>query len=216
LKNNYRTVEKIMPIQFEAIMTDLFNKGIVIAGVVCRNNGEIVYISSNWSVEPSDLAQCIKGWQARSQFVNLQSIKYSLLMNTPEYFSGINYKDKTWLFGAASPGDEKYYVIGYAPAGANGTNAYVDVVRAANQMKEGGAYAAEAQFGKYQDKPAAGGAGGGGIDPALKQEVDGFLQWIKDPNGLAGYIDYYLQQNDPNVIPKLAKAYNDFRRVFGF
>lgn len=207
-----------MVIDFEGPMNDLFNKGIVIAGVVSKINGEICYISSNWSVEPSDLAQAIKGWQARAQFVTLQGIKYSLLMNTQEYFSGVNYKDKTWLFGAVSPGtdDSRYMVIGYAPAGSNGTNAYVDVVRAANQMKEGGAYLTDDKaLGKYSDKPAAG-PSGGGVDPAIKQEVEGFLQWIKDPNGLAGYIDYYLQQNDPNIVPKLAKAYNDFRRVFGF
>ena len=115
-------------------------------------------------------------------------------------------------------------VIGYAPPGVDGKSAYVDVVRAANQMKEGGSYMAEdAQFGKYNDEDAgqesaaaAPAAGGGDVDPALLEEVNGFLTWIRDPNGLSGYIQYYLDQNDPTVLAKLAKAYTDFRSVFGF
>lgn len=212
-----------MVIDFAGIMNELFNLGLIIAGVVAKRSGEIAYISSNWSVEPNDLSNCIKGWQNRGQFVNLQGIKYSMLLCQPEYFSAINYKEKTWLVGAASPEEngERYYVIGYAPAGVAGNNAYVDVARAANKMKEGGAYMdLNAQLGKAQ-APATGGSAAPGpaaaaIDPALKQEVEGFVQWIKDPNGLAGYIAYYLQSNDVNVIAKLAKAYNDFRQVFGF
>jgi hypothetical protein len=219
-----------MPINFEAIMNELFSKGLVIAGVVSRSNGQIVYISSNWSVDPADLQQCITKWQSRGQFTMLQNIKYSLLMNTAEYFSGVNYKDKTWLCGAASldPND-RYYVIGFAPAGVDGKSAYVDTTRAANQMREGGAYIApDKALGKFSATDVAAGAKTGAaaattaapaaatVDPNLKAEIDGFIQWLKDPNGLAGYIQYYLNQNDPNVLAKLAKAYNDFRQVFGF
>ena len=207
-----------MPIDFEGIITELFNKGIVIAAVVARKNGEIVYISSNWSVEPNDISQCIKKWLAHSQFVKFQDIKYALLMNTEEYFSGVNFKERSFLLGAASLDEnDRYYVLGYAPPGVDGKSAYVDVVRAANQMKEGGTYLdAGAQLGKYEDAEVAGASAAGGGDSAVKQEVEGFLSWIKDPNGLSGYIQYYLDQNDPTVLAKLGKAYNDFRQVFGF
>ena len=208
-----------MPIEFEKILDDLFAKGIVIAAVVCRRNGEIAYSSSNWSVEPNDLSQCIKKWQSRGQFTFLQDRKYALLMNTPEYFSGINFKDKDFLLGAASLDEEdRYYVIGYAPPGVSGRNAYVDVVRAANQMKEGTYLDESAKMGKYDDSQVAAdaSAAGGIVDNSLKQEIDGFLTWIRDTNGLSGYIQYYLDQNDPVVLTKIAKAYNDFRRIFGF
>ncbi|MHA1510363.1 MAG: hypothetical protein ACTSRX_01435 [Promethearchaeota archaeon] len=210
-----------MTIDFEGILNDLFSKGIVIAAVVCRYNGEIVHTSSNWSVEQSDLSQCIKKWQSRGQFTHLQDRKYALLMNTPEYFSGVNFKDKDFLLGAASlDEDDRYYVIGYAPAGVSGRNAYVDVVRAATQLKEGSTYMDNSsKMGKYDDSQVAGDAGaaaGGMVDNSLKQEIDGFISWIKDTNGLSGYIQYYLDQNDPVVLAKIAKAYNDFRRIFGF
>ena len=74
----------------------------------------------------------------------------------------------------------------------------------------------QGHLGMYTASAAAPAPAAARVDPSLKQEIDGFLQWIKDPNGLSGYISYYLQQNDPNVIAKLAKAYNDFRQVFGF
>jgi hypothetical protein len=207
-------------IDFDGILNELFAKGIVIAAVVCRYNGEIVHSSSNWVVEQSDLAQCIKKWQSRGQHTFLQDHKYALLMNTPEYFSGVNFKDKDFLLGAASlDEDDRYYVIGYAPAGVSGRNAYVDVVRAATQLKEGGTYIdSSAKMGKYDDSQVDGDASavGGVVDNSLKQEIDGFISWIRDANGLSGYIQYYLDQNDPVVLAKIAKAYNDFRRIFGF
>ena len=213
-----------MPIDFEGILNDLFAMGIVIAAVVTKNNKEIVYTSSNWSVEPDDLTKCVSKWQGGGQIVHLQGVKYSCLMNQREYFSGVNYKEKTWLFGAASPEEEgvRYYIIAYAPAGSNGTNAYVDVARAANRMKEAGSYMDQnAQLGKYDEEPAAEGgaaapAAAANIDPALKTEIDGFLTWLKDPEGVSAYIKYYLDQNDAAALAKLAKAYNDFRSVFGF
>ncbi len=208
-----------MPINFEAILTELFNKGIVIAALVARRNGEIVYCSSNWSAEASDVAQCINKWLSHSQLTTLQGIKYSILMNTDEYFSGVNFKERTFLLGAASLDEnDRYYVLGYAPAGVDGKSAYVDVVRAANQMRENtGTYLDDSvKLGKYDSDDVAGGAPAGIQDSALKQEIDGFVQWIKDPNGLSGYIQYYLDQNDPGVLQKLSKAYNDFRQVFGF
>ena len=174
-------------------------------------------MSSNWSVEASDLAQCIKKWQALGQFTKLQGRKYSLLLNTQDYFSGTNFKDKDFLIGAASPNeDDRYYIIGYAPPGAYGRNAYVDVVRAANQIKESSTYmAADQNMGKYDSNQVAGG-GGGSANSALQQEIQGFIDWINNKEGLGAYIQYYLDQNDPAVISKLAKAYNEFRQVFGF
>lgn len=210
-----------MPINFDQIMNDLYASGLIIAGLVSRKNGQVQYMSSNWSVEQTDISKCINGWSSRSQFVMLQGVKYSMLLCQPEYFSAINYKEKSWLVGAQSPEEngDRYYVIAYAPPGADGKNAYVEVARAANRMKEGGSYLdPNAQLGKAVEGGAAAPAApaGAAIDPALKQEIDGFITWLKDPNGLSGYISYYLAQNDANVIAKLAKAYNDFRQVFGF
>ncbi len=207
-----------MPIDFDEIFSELFNKGIIIAAVVARINGDVVHISSNWSLDPEDIRLCIDKWQKRSQFTKLQDRKYSLLMNTAEYFSGVNYKARDFLVGAVSPEGEgeRYYVLGYAPSGTDGRSAYVDLVRAANRMKESGSYLDEsAELGKYDTNEVAQ-QSSGAVQSELKSEVDGFLDWIKNPEGFSAYIQYYLDQDDAEVIAKIAKAYNDFRSVFGF
>jgi len=215
-----------MKIKFEKILkSEVFKKGIIKKAVVARADGKIVYISKNWKLKPSDIKQCIKSWQSKGQSVQLQDSKYSCLRNELEFFSGVNSKKKSFLIGAISPDEEdKYYVLGYAPPKSNGRNAYVDVVRAANQMKKGGSYMeSSTQLGKYsKDDVAAGGTAAVAaapipqVDPVLKQEINDFLQWIKDPNGLSANIQYYLDSNDPTIIAQIAKAYNGFRQVFGF
>ena len=52
------------------------------------------------------------------------------------------------------------------------------------------------------------------IDPYLKADVEGFLEWIKNPQGLASYLLHTLQENDPNRISKLAEIYNELYRIF--
>ena len=52
------------------------------------------------------------------------------------------------------------------------------------------------------------------IDPYLKAELDSFLGWIKDPQGLPYYLDYALQENDPYRISQLAAIYRELYRIF--
>ena len=61
--------------------------------------------------------------------------------------------------------------------------------------------------------PAAG--GGGSVDPQLKGEIQALLDWIKDSEGLAGYIQYYLDQNNNQIISEMAKIYAELRQIFG-
>ena len=53
------------------------------------------------------------------------------------------------------------------------------------------------------------------IDPRLKSDVQSFLEWIKDREGLSGYINYYLQQDNPSIISELSKIYFELRKIFG-
>ena len=216
-----------MKIKFESILkSEVFKKGIIKKAVVARADGKIIYISKKWKLKPSDIKQCISSWQSKNQFVQLQETKFSCLRNELDFFSGVDSKKKSFLIGAVSPDeDDKFYVLGYAPPKSNGRNAYVDLVRAANQMKKRGVYMeSSVKLGKYSnDEIAARGstvftpsATIPEVDPVLKQEINDFIQWIQDPNGLSANIQYYLDLNDPNMIAKMAKAYNGFRQVFGF
>ena len=51
------------------------------------------------------------------------------------------------------------------------------------------------------------------IAPKLKGEVQSFLEWIKDSEGLSGYINYYLQQNNTSIISELSKIYAELRQI---
>jgi len=52
------------------------------------------------------------------------------------------------------------------------------------------------------------------VDPYLKAEVEGFLEWIKNPQGLNSYLLTSLQENDPNRIFKLAEIYDELYKIF--
>ena len=40
--------------------------------------------------------------------------------------------------------------------------------------------------------------------------------WIADvQNGLAAYIDFYLQKGDAAVLTKIRDVYHEFRQIFG-
>ncbi|TES98999.1 MAG: GTP-binding protein [Promethearchaeota archaeon] len=51
------------------------------------------------------------------------------------------------------------------------------------------------------------------IDPQLKGEVQAFIEWIKDSEGLSGYINYYLSQNNQSIISELSKIYAELRQI---
>ena len=53
------------------------------------------------------------------------------------------------------------------------------------------------------------------VDAETRGIVKAFLDWVKDPEGLAGYISYYLAQNDPHVISELSKIFKEFKQICG-
>lgn len=53
------------------------------------------------------------------------------------------------------------------------------------------------------------------IDPQLESEIQNFLDWVRDSEGLAGYIKYYLQENNTQIISELSKIYYELRKIIG-
>lgn len=194
-----------------------------LAVAILDSNGKIVYQTSNWDIS-SDVDRLMQAWRSgNAQFVHLQGVKYSMLQCVAERLIATNFGKQGHLVGASTP-DQSYRVVAYISPEAQGWNqmAYPTVARAA-AMLSGASSISEAS---HIDAHGTGGAPTGGystatpaasnVNPQLKAEIEGFLQWIKDPQGLSGYIEYYLNANDMNVIPKLAAVYNEFRRIFNF
>jgi len=187
--------------------------------VVFGNKGKVIYSTSNWSVS-KDIKTVLASWGSGSaQFVNMNGIRYSVLRMAPERFIATNRKKKGHLVGASILGSEKYLIAHIKPKAKGWIHtAYPAVMRAAAMMTKG----SKSQFVETEVdvsveneiiakssrmvQPT--------IDPYLKAEVEGFLDWIKNPQGLTSYLLHSLQENDPYRISKLAEIYNELYRIF--
>ncbi|MFW9987467.1 MAG: hypothetical protein ACFFC3_02315, partial [Candidatus Odinarchaeota archaeon] len=120
--------------------------------------------------------------------------------------------------------DDEHKLIAYLDPDGYALGAAMDVQRAIGTMSSQGPYLNEsAQLGQVGSQMGGTTATGTGntlnvnlsLDPQLKGEIQSFLYWIKDSEGLAGYINYYLQQNNTQIISELSKIYNELRQIFG-
>lgn len=187
--------------------------------VVFGNKGKVIYSTSNWSVS-KDIKTVLASWSSGSaQFVNMNGIRYSVLQMAPERFIATNRKKKGHLVGASILGSEIYLIAHIKPKAKGWIHmAYPAVTRAATMMTKG----SKSQFVETEVdvsveneiiaksssmvRPT--------IDPYLKAEVEGFLDWITNPQGLTSYLLHSLQENDPYRISKLAEIYNELYRIF--
>src|SRR5271157_2231369 len=206
----------------------------ITAVAVCEENGAVIYQTENWDIS-AESKKVIEAWRGKSTFIMLQGVKYSVLQCEDVRLISTNIKKQGHLVGAVTP--EKKYVISYTIPEGNYQHTYMDTARAADQMKSGGV-PPRAQGGQFtaddmrlsgtpqlessgaspsgSASPGVSASGASKIDPALKQEIDNFLIWIKNPEGLAAYIDYYMNLNDQGKIAQLAQIYNKFRQIFNF
>ena len=161
----------------------------------------------------------MSSWRmGNAQFVMLQSVKYSIIQMEPERLIATNFKRQGHLVGACAPGGEAY-IIAYISPDAESWNhtAYPSIARAA-AMLSGASHTTGVTVTGVTQSASLGAAqtGQSSVDPALKAEIEAFLTWIKDSQGLPGYVSYYLQNNDTYTISQLAQIYNEFRRIFNF
>jgi hypothetical protein len=124
--------------------------------------------------------------------------------------------------------DDEHKLIVYVGPDGDGRGAAMEVQKALGTMSTGASYMEQnAQLGQQSSQmggaASVGGTsvgatpavGGTNVDPQLQGEIKAFLDWIKDGEGLAGYISYYLQQNNAPIISELSKIYSELRQIFG-
>ena len=194
--------------------------------VIVSNKGKVLFSTSKWDVK-KDINDVLANWSSNTaQFVVLNGIRYSILQIEPERFIGTNRQKKGHLIGAVTPDGDKYMLAHIRPKAKGWFHmAYPAVARAAAMLKKGSESkfietevetkegevieSSTGQVAAYQVAPPQ-----PSIDPYLKAEIEGFLQWINNPQGLAGYIYNILQQNDQYRISKLAELYNELYHLF--
>ncbi|MEJ2251244.1 MAG: hypothetical protein P8Y70_17070 [Candidatus Lokiarchaeota archaeon] len=205
-----------MPIDPETAVYNLMQKDpSIIAAVVLTGQTNIVYQTNNWDVSP-DIDKVISSWVGQNaQFIKISGVKYSMLQCTNERMAATSIKGEGSIVAAK---DDEHKIIAYVSPDGDMRGAMMDTARALTEMSSKGPYLEDdSQLGakaKQMGSAATVGSPASSIDPELKNEIQSFLDWIRDSEGLAGYINYYIQQNNSEIISELAKIYKDFKNIF--
>lgn len=188
---------------------------------IISNNGKLLYTTKKWNIK-GDIKNLLASWASNSaQSVTVDSIRYSIVQMEPERFIATNRHKKGHLIGAATPDGDKYMVAQISPKAKGWFHlAYPAVARAATMLAKGmksefietNVDTEKEDLTQTYEKLTK--VGEVHIDPQLKAEVEAFLEWIKNPEGLSTYLTYYLQESNSNVISQLAKYYDELYRLF--
>ena len=185
----------------------------IIAATVIKGK-DIIYSTDNWDIS-GDVDRIVSSWIGQNaQFIMVSGVKYSILQMETERLVAISLKGEGSICAAK---DEEHKLICYLQPDGDARGAIMDVQRAVGSMSSQTPYMdASAQMGEAASTGTSTSATTvSSIDPHLKGEIQSFLDWIKDSEGLAGYINYYLQQNNTQIISELSKIYNELRQIFG-
>ncbi len=192
----------------------------IIAAAVIKGK-EIIYTTDNWDIS-GDVDIVVSSWVGQNaKFIMVSGVKYSVLQIEAERLVAISLKGEGSICAAK---DEEHKLLCYLQPDGDARGAAMEVQRALGTMSTTGPYMdTSAQMGQKASQTGGtsttGGTtnvgGGSSIDSQLQGEIKTFLDWIKDGEGLAGYVSYYLQQNNAQIISDLSKIYNELRQIFG-
>lgn len=210
-----------MPLEPQTAVHNLMQTDPHIIAAAVLKGKEIIYSTDNWDIS-ADVDIVVSSWVGQNaQFIMVSGVKYSVLQIGDERLVATSYKGEGSIVAAK---DDEHKLITYLDPDGYGLGAAMEVQRTVGDMSTQGPYMeSAAQLG--QKTTQMGGAASTGVtpsadtvssvDPQLKGEIQSFLDWIKDSEGLTGYINYYLQQNNAQIISELSKIYNELRQIFG-
>ncbi len=195
----------------------------IIAAAVLKGK-EIVYTTDNWDIS-GDVDRIVSSWTGQNaKFIMVSGVKYSMLQMEAERLVAISLKGEGSICAAK---DEEHKLVCYLQPDGDARGAIMDVQRAVGSMSSKTGYLdPNAQLGQSTQTDRTASTGGSsvgptasvagvGVDPQLQGEIKAFLDWVREEEGLAGYISYYLQQNNTQIISELSKIYNELRQIFG-
>jgi len=200
-----------MPSTPETAVYKLMQKDPSIIAAAVLQGSNIIYSTDNWDIS-TDVNKVISSWNSmNAQFIMISGVKYSILQCTTERLVATSIRGEGHIIGSK---DEEHKIIVYLEPDGEAMGATMDTARALSEISSKGNYLDEnAQLGRSSGGGVSSAAAN--IDPQLKGEIQSFLEWIKDNEGLSGYINYYLQQNNTQIISQLSKIYAELRQIFG-
>lgn len=200
-----------MPTDPATVVYNLIQKDpSIIAAAVVQGSDTILYSTDNWDIS-ADVSRVISSWNSlTAQFIMISGVKYSMLQCTSERMVATSIRGEGHIIGAK---DEEHKLLIYLEPDGEAMGATMDIARALSQLSSKKSYLDSGSQLGIASKPST--SAGVNIDPQLNGEVQSFLEWIKDSEGLSGYINYYLQQNNTSIISELSKIYAELRQIFG-
>lgn len=213
-----------MSVDYAAIVRSLMqSESSILAIAIIDNSSNIVYTTDNWDIS-AEVKMISSGWVTQKlPAITISGVKYMTLQVSEIDLVATNITGQGHIVGVK---DEQIKVIAYIQPEGDMKGAIVELTRGLRAMGSKGTYLdVGAKLGKelpaYQGKAATEGtstsvsAPVSNASPELKAEIQAFLDWIKDSDGLPGYINYYIQQNDAQKISELSKIYFELRKIFG-
>jgi len=200
-----------MPIDPATAVNNLMQGDPNIIAVAVLKGKDIIYSTDNWDIS-GDVGRFVSSWVGQNaQSVTVSGVKYSVLQCEQERLVAVSMRGEGSICAAK---DDEHKIICYLEPDGDARGAIMDVQRTVGSLKSGTPYMdGNSQLGASGGTVAPTGANN--IDPQLKGEVESFLEWIKDGEGLSGYLNYYLQQNNTPIISELSKIYAELRQIFG-
>jgi hypothetical protein len=208
---------------YKSIVSKLQKHYSAVDNVIIIKGGKRVFNTKGFDIS-KDMKSVIATWQSgQGQSVSVSGIKYSILQCAPERFIATNRHKKGHLIGATTPDKSTYMLAHVKPKAKDWFHAAYPIVARAAAMIQDGSF--EDSFTPKMELIRTTSSDTGGnleasytpqahqIDPFLKAELEGFLQWINNPNGLQAYITQALQTNDPVLISKLSQLYQELYSI---
>ncbi len=183
----------------------------ILAATVLQGKKEIIFQTDNWDITP-DLDRVMSSWMGKNAaFIKISGVKYSVLQCTEERLAATSIKGEGSIVAAK---DDEHKIIAYVSPDGDMRGAMMDTARSLGDMSSKEAYIGEDET-LGDESPPQPQPKQSEMDSQIEWEVQSFLKWIKDNEGLAGYVKYYLQKNDQHVVSELSRVYNNIRSILG-
>ncbi|MFX1274693.1 MAG: hypothetical protein ACFFBP_06030 [Promethearchaeota archaeon] len=171
----------------------------IYAMAIFENLNEIVFSTDNWDISADIKKICLSWNSLKIPFMIISGIKYTVLECEIDSIVATSLQGEGHIVGVK---DEEIHILSYVRPDGDIKSAIVELSRFLPQINPKEPYMdPDIEFKTSY------------IDPKLISEIKEFLEWINDPEGLQGFITYYFQNNDIEMISELSKIYCQLLKI---
>ncbi len=201
----------ITPIDYETLVYNvMIDLPSIYSVVIVEDEYEIAYSTDNWDIS-TDIPNICSIWESmKAPFLMVFGVKFTILECEIDSMVATSLLGKGHIVGVK---DEERKIIAYVAPDGDKKAAIVELSRILSTLSSKEPYMDKNTQFNTEDIVTSEKEENYG-DPLLKNEILTFLNWIKNPDGLQGYINYALQQNNVQTISELAKIYSELIDIF--